>query len=84
MKKLQAGNSERGNSGAAAKSIVPRLTCTRCQKSVIPLIHTSGPHLRADCPKCKRYLCFVPRCDPWLVLLDTPPQADAPLFRCEQ
>ena len=65
---------------ATDTSIVPRLTCSRCQKSVIPLILLSGPHLRADCPNCRRYLCFVPKCAPWLVLLDTPPQADAPIF----
>ena len=76
---LGAGKTQRG----AVKNIVPRLTCVRCQKSVIPLIYPSGPHLRADCPNCYRYLCFVPRCDPWLVLLDTPPQIDAPLFGSE-
>lgn len=70
------GTKQRG----AVKNIVPRLTCTRCQKSVIPLVIPSGPHLRADCPHCRKYLCFVPKCAPWLVLLDAPPKADAPLF----
>ena len=74
-----AGTTQRG----AVKNIVPRLSCSVCQKSVIPLVYPSGPHLRADCPDCRRYLCFVPRRAPWLVLLDTPPKRDAPLFGVE-
>ncbi len=71
-----AGTKQRG----AVKNIVPRLTCTRCHVSVIPLVYPSGPHLRADCPNCHCYLCFVQRCAPWLVLLSEPPKLDAPLF----
>jgi hypothetical protein len=68
------------NSGAAAGSIVAHLTCTRCHESVIPLVYPSGPHLRADCPHCRRYLCFVPRREPWLALLGNAPTPPAPLF----
>jgi hypothetical protein len=67
-------------STGGASSIIPRLTCARCHESVIPLVFPSGPHLRADCPYCQRYLCFVPRCAPWLALLDTPSTAPVPLF----
>lgn len=65
---------------ATVETIVPRLTCTRCHDSVIPLIYSSGPHLRADCPNCRRYLCFVPRCVPWLALLDATPTPPVPFF----
>jgi hypothetical protein len=71
-----AGN----HSGAAAGNIIAHLTCTRCHESVIPLVYPSGPHLRADCPNCRRYLCFAPRRTPWLALLDTLPAETAPLF----
>ena len=65
---------------AGTENIVARLTCVRCNATVTPLVYPSGPHLRADCPHCRRCLCFVPRRDPWLALLATPPTTDTPLF----
>ena len=35
--------------------------CTRCKEWVIPDLSERGPHIRADCPKCGRYVKFVKR-----------------------
>lgn len=33
--------------------------CPYCQAEVEPRLTVSGPHLRADCPTCGRYVKFV-------------------------
>lgn len=47
-----------------------RLPCPNCRELVAPKVYSSGPHLRADCPGCGRYLKFVPKREPWLTLLE--------------
>lgn len=59
-----------GNGAAADDASVPRLPCVRCRTEVAPVLSTSGPHLRADCPRCCRYLKFVPRTPAWLEQLE--------------
>ena len=44
-----------------------RLFCSRCQAEVDPVLWESGPHVRADCPLCGRYIRFVKRSDADLV-----------------
>lgn len=56
------------HSDVADKGSLAHLTCTRCNTTVTPLVLPSGPHLRADCPNCGRYLCFVPKRAPWTLL----------------
>jgi uncharacterized Zn finger protein len=36
-----------------------------------PLVYERGPHLRADCRQCGRYLKFVPGTREWLNVLNT-------------
>lgn len=37
----------------------PALFCPTCQETVIPKLTKTGPHLRADCPTCKKYIQFI-------------------------
>jgi DNA-directed RNA polymerase subunit RPC12/RpoP len=37
-----------------------KLLCARCEKIVEPVITTSGPHYKANCPDCGKYIKFVP------------------------
>ena len=76
-----AGGKTRAGS---SKGSLAHLTCTRCDATVTPIVTPSGPHLRADCPLCGRYLCFVPKRSPWRELLETPPNVPVPLFAGEQ
>ena len=36
------------------------MICHRCQKDVHPVYSKSGPHIRADCPVCQKYIKFIP------------------------
>lgn len=49
---------------------LPRLHCPRCGEEVVPRLSRTGPHIRADCPRCSRFLAFVPQTDVWVWLLD--------------
>lgn len=40
--------------------------CARCHADVVPSLWTSGPHLRADCPLCDRYVKFVQQDAGWV------------------
>jgi len=42
---------------------VQQLHCERCDVDVDPVISNRGPHLRADCPKCDRFIKFVGKID---------------------
>ena len=33
--------------------------CYRCKKTVTPLLSPKGPHIKASCPICKKYIKFV-------------------------
>lgn len=44
------------------------LECAQCGFGV-PHVYERGPHIRADCAQCGRYLKFVPRSEEWLALL---------------
>jgi hypothetical protein len=66
MKKAQVAKTRANTGTASALNIVPHLTCARCELSVVPVVYPRGPHLRADCPHCRCYLCFVPKRSPWL------------------
>lgn len=35
------------------------LFCQHCTAYVLPVFSESGPHIRADCPSCERYIKFV-------------------------
>ena len=35
------------------------LLCQTCETYVVPIFSESGPHIRADCPSCGRYIKFV-------------------------
>lgn len=35
------------------------LKCYRCDKNVEPIVTTSGPHEKASCPECGRYIKFL-------------------------
>ena len=35
------------------------LLCQNCAAYVVPIFSESGPHIRADCPSCGRYIKFV-------------------------
>lgn len=68
-----------GESGRALSNSVPLLRCEGCAVDVVPLGYVSGPHLRADCPTCKRYLRFVPKSSLWAGLI-APEVIRLPLF----
>ena len=36
------------------------MICNRCNKDIRPVYSKSGPHIRADCPDCKKYIKFIP------------------------
>ena len=38
-----------------------KLPCYHCDKEVVAILSESGPHLRADCSECGRYLKFLSR-----------------------
>lgn len=43
-------------------TVAAPLTCRRCGTVTrAPRLSPSGPHRRADCPRCGRYVKFVPR-----------------------
>ena len=44
---------------------VPTLYCERCERTVTPHVYPRGPHLRADCTLCGRYLQFVAKTAAW-------------------
>jgi phage FluMu protein Com len=44
----------------------PTVRCERCCADVRPLLAWRGTHLRADCPRCGRYVKFVPQGAPWV------------------
>lgn len=35
------------------------LLCPHCEQYVTPTLTVAGPHIRADCPSCGRYIKFV-------------------------
>ncbi len=37
--------------------------CDRCKKEVEIIVSTNGPHLRADCYECRRFIKFLSRKD---------------------
>ncbi len=42
--------------------VVPKdrqVLCSRCREWVTPFFAEAGPHIRADCPKCEKYVKFV-------------------------
>lgn len=41
------------------------LECPQCGFGQ-PRVYVRGPHLRADCASCGRYLKFVPQTEEWL------------------
>jgi len=38
---------------------VKPMFCYRCKKTVSPLLSPKGPHIKASCPICKRYIKFI-------------------------
>lgn len=74
MKPLQV---EAAGSGQAEDDSSTLLTCSRCGP-VSPRVYHRGPHLRADCPGCGRYLAFVPKTAMWLKMAGEAPHG--PLF----
>lgn len=38
-----------------------RLECYHCDKEVHIVVRPSGPHLRADCSQCGKYIKFLSR-----------------------
>lgn len=45
------------------------MMCERCKKDVPPVYSQAGPHIKADCPICKRYIKFIPltRKEDWVM-----------------
>jgi len=35
------------------------LTCPKCKESAVPVLSESGPHIKAECPKCGSYIKFI-------------------------
>jgi len=35
------------------------LLCLKCKKLVVPVLSESGPHIKAECPKCGKYIKFI-------------------------
>lgn len=36
-----------------------KIKCERCQKDIEPILTVSGPHVKATCPDCLRYIKFI-------------------------
>lgn len=56
----------------------PVIACGRCQRDVEPVLtwHPTSNgrvHLRATCPRCKRWIAWLPQTQPWLSLVLTKP-----------
>lgn len=43
-----------------------------CKTDVEPVLYWSGPHIRADCSRCGRYIKFCPKVAPWTDLVPPP------------
>lgn len=46
---------------------MPELTCHRCGVIAEPVVFESGPHIRANCSGCGRYIKFLPRTQPFVL-----------------
>ena len=42
------------------KSII-RIMCQRCNTKVYPIVSEAGPHFKATCPECGKYIKFLPK-----------------------
>lgn len=47
------------NAPSKAKRDRKKVECKSCERMVRPKLSQSGPHLRADCPVCGKYIKFV-------------------------
>lgn len=52
--------------------------CPYCAADVTPVLTSSGPHLRADCPTCGVFVKFVPLKPGWRALFNRQQAAFSP------
>ena len=48
-----------GGSRTERNHTTAAIHCPRCRVPVRPAFSKSGPHLRADCPTCGRFIAFI-------------------------
>jgi len=41
------------------------MVCPHCGAKVYPRLSRAGPHIRADCPECDRYIKFARQRERW-------------------
>ena len=52
------------------KDTTSTLFCPNCGVEVLPMLSRKGPHLRADCSVCGKYITFVPQRPPWSTVFE--------------